>query len=383
MLPSEAPREPREEPDDENQRLLPASTEREAPSTTVAGAVQEDVEAAQPRRTCRFCLGEEGEDPSLGPLITPCLCRDTVHTSCLNQWRMSTSSAFYNCGICRYRYRFKRISPLQHLAVRIVVPLWPLLSLFLLSLLLGFIPLYGSSQGGKNLGLHLMNGASMLGLAYLCAAVALLNYQYCRLTFIAARQAAASLGMPQLPPSIVAQVIVYVSLRCILVGLLFGFALIFFFPVIGFMGLMAMLIASPPVLKEVGDRLIRRMEQNVPVTEVTPEMAACAVAEAAAARAAEAAARAAEAAAENGGAAREGSAPADVEADSSGSSSVEMTAIQPPARSAHQLSSPLELPADPGRPAPAADQHAVLLVETLPGAQNATPPPATPAPAPG
>jgi hypothetical protein len=94
LLPTEAPREPREE-DDESQRLLPERTEREAPSTA-GGASYEDVEAAQPRRTCRICLGEEGEDEgSLGPLITPCLCRDTVHTSCLNQWRVSASSAFY------------------------------------------------------------------------------------------------------------------------------------------------------------------------------------------------------------------------------------------------------------------------------------------------
>jgi hypothetical protein len=46
-------------------------------------------------RQCRFCLGEEGEDPELGKLLTPCLCRDTVHTACLQTWRATNAQAFY------------------------------------------------------------------------------------------------------------------------------------------------------------------------------------------------------------------------------------------------------------------------------------------------
>ncbi len=105
MLPSEqgsasARGQLEEEQDDKESQLLherrSPSAERPAPSpASRGGAIGEDVEAARPRRTCRFCLGEEGEDPSLGKLFTPCLCRDTVHSSCLNQWRMTTSSAFY------------------------------------------------------------------------------------------------------------------------------------------------------------------------------------------------------------------------------------------------------------------------------------------------
>ncbi|EIN14136.1 hypothetical protein PUNSTDRAFT_95736 [Punctularia strigosozonata HHB-11173 SS5] len=62
-------------------------------------------------KQCRICL--DGEDPLLGRLIRPCLCKGSityVHVKCLQTWRMSSQSetAFFKCPQCGYRYRFAR-----------------------------------------------------------------------------------------------------------------------------------------------------------------------------------------------------------------------------------------------------------------------------------
>lgn len=170
-----------------------------------------------------------------------------------------------------------------------MVPLWPLISLLALSLSLGFIPMFGPA--GSDIGLHLLNGLAAVGLLYLFIIVTVFNLQYCRLTLIAARSAASSIGMISLPVQLQVQLFAYVAARCLLVGLFFGFCMVYFFPYSGFMGCIALLLASPPGIKEVGDRLIRRLEFEQPVTEVTPEMASQAAAEGAAEAAAAAAAR--------------------------------------------------------------------------------------------
>ncbi|KAM5531707.1 hypothetical protein V8D89_014627 [Ganoderma adspersum] len=68
---------------------------------------------AKPEDTkqCRICL--DGEDPELGRLIRPCLCKGSisyVHVKCLQQWRNTSSSrsAFYACSQCGYHYHFAR-----------------------------------------------------------------------------------------------------------------------------------------------------------------------------------------------------------------------------------------------------------------------------------
>ncbi|KZT06006.1 zf-C3HC4-domain-containing protein [Laetiporus sulphureus 93-53] len=70
-----------------------------------------DPETTQETKQCRICF--EGEDPDLGRLIRPCLCKGTishVHVKCLQRWRNSSAnhSAFYSCPQCGYKYHFAR-----------------------------------------------------------------------------------------------------------------------------------------------------------------------------------------------------------------------------------------------------------------------------------
>ncbi|KIK28398.1 hypothetical protein PISMIDRAFT_90714, partial [Pisolithus microcarpus 441] len=62
-------------------------------------------------KICRICF--DGEDPTLGRLIKPCLCTGSisyVHVKCLQRWRTQSSgdNAFYRCPQCRFHYRFAR-----------------------------------------------------------------------------------------------------------------------------------------------------------------------------------------------------------------------------------------------------------------------------------
>lgn len=44
-------------------------------------------------------------------LFRPCKCSGSVsyvHISCLNQWRATSTDAFYQCSICKYRYQIER-----------------------------------------------------------------------------------------------------------------------------------------------------------------------------------------------------------------------------------------------------------------------------------
>ncbi|KAI0361498.1 zf-C3HC4-domain-containing protein [Trametes cingulata] len=62
-------------------------------------------------KQCRICL--DGEDPELGRLIRPCLCKGSisyVHVKCLQRWRNTSASksAFFACPQCGYHYHFAR-----------------------------------------------------------------------------------------------------------------------------------------------------------------------------------------------------------------------------------------------------------------------------------
>ncbi|TFY73689.1 hypothetical protein EWM64_g10323 [Hericium alpestre] len=75
-------------------------------------------DASSEEKQCRICL--DGPDDTLGRLIRPCLCRGSisfhaahpqyVHVKCLQRWRNSSpsSSAFFACPQCHYRYHFAR-----------------------------------------------------------------------------------------------------------------------------------------------------------------------------------------------------------------------------------------------------------------------------------
>ncbi|KAK5661482.1 hypothetical protein OQA88_11386 [Cercophora sp. LCS_1] len=117
-------------------------------------------------RTCRICLEEiqpteEGldpfsrvvfksrvryisEDPSLDPLISPCLCKGSqkyVHAGCLQEWRYTQPSTeqYWQCPTCKFKYRLKRLSyarVVTYAGIRIALTL----GFFLLAtFLLGFI----------------------------------------------------------------------------------------------------------------------------------------------------------------------------------------------------------------------------------------------------
>ncbi|WIA22957.1 hypothetical protein OEZ85_001321 [Tetradesmus obliquus] len=67
--------------------------------------------------TCRICFEQDGIDKpedAANPLITPCQCTGSskyVHRLCLKQWREKKhrSDAFFQCEVCQYRYRYRRL----------------------------------------------------------------------------------------------------------------------------------------------------------------------------------------------------------------------------------------------------------------------------------
>lgn len=89
-----------------------------------------------PTRQCRLCFEEceatvelppvgspsqsariryySADDPSLGQLICPCLCKGTskyTHEGCLDAWRKGAAQkkSFWECDICHFRYKFNRL----------------------------------------------------------------------------------------------------------------------------------------------------------------------------------------------------------------------------------------------------------------------------------
>lgn len=118
------------------------------------------------------------------------------------------------------QYQFERLSRWRRLSIRLMIPLWPILGMLALAFALGFIPMFG--HAGSDVGLHLLNGLAAVGLLYLIVIVTVFNVQFCRLTIVAARSAAAAIGMAALPTSLQVQLFGYVIARCLLVGLFFG-----------------------------------------------------------------------------------------------------------------------------------------------------------------
>lgn len=280
---SPGPSLPRNEEQGEVTVSLQEPSSSSGPNLLPASSQHDDIESQRaPPRICRFCFGEEGdaEDAELGALITPCLCRDTVHHECLGKWRATNARHFYGCNICKFQYQFERLSLFRKAIVRLTVPLWPITVIFLLSLALGFIPLLGDPSG--SFGIHMLNGLGTIGLIYLVLIVVAFNVQHCRMTLVAAR----SVGFDTLPREMQLQLIAIVILRCILVAFFFGFCIVFFFPLSAFFGLMALAVVFPQAMREIGDRMVRKMEFERAVKEVTPEMASQAAAEQARATAA-------------------------------------------------------------------------------------------------
>jgi len=60
--------------------------------------------------TCRICSLSRSESAGLR-MIKPCKCKGTleyVHIDCLNQWRATSTNAFYECQVCKYKYELRR-----------------------------------------------------------------------------------------------------------------------------------------------------------------------------------------------------------------------------------------------------------------------------------
>lgn len=58
---------------------------------------------------CRVCLCED----ELANLIQPCLCAGSsrwVHRSCLDQWRNQSTTSFFNCSVCKYKFKFMAVN---------------------------------------------------------------------------------------------------------------------------------------------------------------------------------------------------------------------------------------------------------------------------------
>lgn len=168
---------PFESDDDETQPLRGARSPHLA--ITVPIVVEETF--SQPpnnpisSRTCRICFEGETGEPS-DPLISPCLCTGSsmyVHRSCLDRWRTTKhrSDAFYQCEVCKFQYKFKRLWWAGFLGSQ-----WTLVTCFLSCLVfsiwaLGFIPILGGSLGLHGASLHILNGMVCLGILGLVGSI--------------------------------------------------------------------------------------------------------------------------------------------------------------------------------------------------------------------
>ncbi|EJU01185.1 hypothetical protein DACRYDRAFT_116975 [Dacryopinax primogenitus] len=64
-------------------------------------------------RMCRICFGGVDDEPEMGRLIRPCLCKGSVsfvHVKCLNDWRRASRNrtSYLACAQCGYKYHFAR-----------------------------------------------------------------------------------------------------------------------------------------------------------------------------------------------------------------------------------------------------------------------------------
>ncbi len=83
----------------------------------------------------------QSEDPTLGRLISPCLCSGSikyVHEGCIKQWRNQNPEA-YTCGRCGYVYQLERLSWAQRLRSPLLTLALTIAILFTTVFLLGFI----------------------------------------------------------------------------------------------------------------------------------------------------------------------------------------------------------------------------------------------------
>ncbi|WVF65304.1 hypothetical protein IAT40_000028 [Kwoniella sp. CBS 6097] len=80
------------------------------------GNENEEAEEDEGEKTCRICFtgpDEDGDEDTMGRMISPCLCTGSmryVHVNCLNAWRGTgtNAKAHMECPQCHYRYQLRR-----------------------------------------------------------------------------------------------------------------------------------------------------------------------------------------------------------------------------------------------------------------------------------
>ncbi|KAK0639345.1 hypothetical protein B0T16DRAFT_432214 [Cercophora newfieldiana] len=85
------------------------------------------------------------EDPELGRLISPCLCKGSqryVHEGCLQAWRQASPLSdrnFWRCPTCQFEYRLSRLKYGRWLSSKLLRAFMTLLIFFIAVFLLGFV----------------------------------------------------------------------------------------------------------------------------------------------------------------------------------------------------------------------------------------------------
>ncbi|TGZ81278.1 hypothetical protein EX30DRAFT_371629 [Ascodesmis nigricans] len=97
--------------------LSPKPTPSPPPEPTPTTAPPTEAPPPPEDRQCRICLDTIPPpylpSPTLGRLISPCTCTGSsryVHSGCLQRWRSTSHTAYYQCPTCHYRYRLRRLT---------------------------------------------------------------------------------------------------------------------------------------------------------------------------------------------------------------------------------------------------------------------------------
>uniref|UniRef100_A0A383VTN4 RING-CH-type domain-containing protein n=1 Tax=Tetradesmus obliquus TaxID=3088 RepID=A0A383VTN4_TETOB len=132
--------------------------------------------------TCRICFEQDGIDKpedAANPLITPCQCTGSskyVHRLCLKQWREKKhrSDAFFQCEVCQYRYRYRRLWWSHLLGHQNTLTALFMVTLVACIALLGFVPITNtfflvptssssSSSSSSGSGIGSSSGSGIIG----------------------------------------------------------------------------------------------------------------------------------------------------------------------------------------------------------------------------
>lgn len=114
--------------------------------------------------SCRICL----EDESINNiLISPCLCKGSmkfIHRTCLDMWRKSNTKAYYECDICKYKYKFYRNKIANLLRNKFIIILLTLFTYLIITLIIGFMISNNNLPYKNNIISYLLYGNIVMGM---------------------------------------------------------------------------------------------------------------------------------------------------------------------------------------------------------------------------